>query len=100
MPQRPEKENMPDFQRRHSRGSGIRDSQIHTHGLTKAFQANTDTQTHFCLNCKDLLFYETAYLLITKISCFIYMYTFELNKVCLCFVCIQGYLHGINILRK
>ena len=39
MPQRPEKENMPDFQRWHSRGSGIRDSQICTHGLIKAFLA-------------------------------------------------------------
>ena len=60
MPQRPEKENMPDFQRWHSRGSGIRDSQIHTHGITTAFLTNKDTQTHFCFNRKDSLFYETA----------------------------------------
>ena len=60
MPQRPEKENMPDFQRWHSRGSGIRDSQICTPGLTKAFEANKDTQTHFCFNGKGLLYHETA----------------------------------------
>ena len=38
MPQQPENENMPDFQRWHSRGSGIRDSQICIHGLIKAFK--------------------------------------------------------------